>query len=385
MIRSVFILAIFFGHFWAASLAFGEEPAAGAQAAVHKALLFLASDMRTWRQERRCAACHHGPMYVWAANVARQQGYAVDDADVAETTQWLVSSDEARIFPKAAPSGGNKPRLSQATIYLAHALNMLPADEPARKEGWKRIAEHLAAAQDDDGSWTGPAGRPPIFGSAEIVTRLAEIAVAESGPTTTANTADVPRLADSSPLDGPRSRARAWLVRSPSEDSHQALALQLWSEGVRSQTNRTEKNGDGGIFAKRLSELQRADGGWSQSPELPSDAFATGQTLLAFHRYGVEGNDDRVKRAIAFLARTQNANGTWPIKSRIDPATGKPAQNLNPITYAATAWATLGLSSYVRESSRAIATKFPVRAANRRQADARIQLAKDCPIGECPG
>jgi len=233
--RTLFALTVVSAGLFAAGSAYGDEPAAGAQVAVHKALTFLASDMRVWRQERRCAACHHGPMYVWAANVARRQGYVVDDFDVAETTKWLVSSDEARIFPKMAASGGTKPRLSQATIYLAHALNTLPADDLARKVGWKRIAEHLAAAQSDDGSWSGPAGRPPIFGSPGIVTRLAEIAVAESEAISPAR-------------EAVRSRARAWVARSRSEESHQSMALQLWSESVG-------QSGDGGTVVKRLTDL----------------------------------------------------------------------------------------------------------------------------------
>lgn len=40
-------------------------------------------------------------------------------------------------------------------------------------------------------------------------------------------------------------------------------------------------------------------------------------------------------------------DGTWPMISRASPVTGRPADDVNPITHAAAAWTTLGMASYV--------------------------------------
>ena len=97
----------------------------------------------------------------------------------------------------------------------------------------------------------------------------------------------------------------------------------------------------------KLLAAQRSDGGWAQTDERSSDAFATGQALYALRRAGVDRSEVAIQSAIDFLVRTQQPEGTWPMTSRPNPENGKPATNLNPITYAATAWATLGLTSYV--------------------------------------
>lgn len=96
-----------------------------------------------------------------------------------------------------------------------------------------------------------------------------------------------------------------------------------------------------------LRSLQRDDGGWSQTSESPSDAFAVGQSSYAMYCVGAPSTDDSVRRGPAFLVRSQAADGTRPMTSRTNPETGKPADNLNPITYAATAWAVIGMSCYV--------------------------------------
>ena len=97
----------------------------------------------------------------------------------------------------------------------------------------------------------------------------------------------------------------------------------------------------------QLKQLQRADGGWTQTDDRDSDAFATGQTLTALHRAGMSRTEPTVQRGITFLVNTQQPDGTWNMTSRPNPENGKPAEFLNPITYAATAWATIGLLNSV--------------------------------------
>jgi hypothetical protein len=328
-------------------------PAAGAepttpsvQAAVRRALPWLARDMVAWRENNQCAACHHGPMYLWSSHVAKRQGYAVDERQLESYTEWLINDPSSRIFPAsqfapvaaAAPSAADRMttammgrrNLSQPTLYLAHALNSMPAGNPLAAQGQKRLAEHWRAAQMDDGSLAGRAGRPPIFNTPHILTLWAAAALHDLKE----SAAGAPALALI------RRRADDFLTNQSPDTSHQAVVLQLLLATSRRDPRQQA------LFGKVRSS-QRDDGGWSQSPDRPSDAFATGQTLHAMNRAGVPPTDESVRRGLRYLATRQAADGTWPMTSRIDPSTDKPADDLNPITYAATAWAVIGMSSYV--------------------------------------
>jgi Squalene-hopene cyclase N-terminal domain len=96
-------------------------------------------------------------------------------------------------------------------------------------------------------------------------------------------------------------------------------------------------------LVRRIVERQNSDGGWSQAPEMASDAWATGQALYALAHAGFKPIDAVIKRAHAFLFKTQSADGSWPMTSRPVKPGGKGSTSLIPITGAASAWAVLGL------------------------------------------
>ena len=77
---------------------------------------------------------------------------------------------------------------------------------------------------------------------------------------------------------------------------------------------------------------------------MPSDAFATGQAAYALRIAGIAADDLAIQRAREYLTKTQIADGSWPMVSRPTATSTKGADNVEPITYAATAWATMALS-----------------------------------------
>jgi hypothetical protein len=83
---------------------------------------------------------------------------------------------------------------------------------------------------------------------------------------------------------------------------------------------------------------------------MASDAYATGQALYALHAAGIPRTDAAVQQGLEFLVRTQTPDGNWKMLSRPDPKSGKPAEFLVPITYAAAAWATLGMVEHVPQA-----------------------------------
>jgi Squalene-hopene cyclase C-terminal domain len=107
---------------------------------------------------------------------------------------------------------------------------------------------------------------------------------------------------------------------------------------------------------RNLISLQRADGGWSQTPGLASDAYATGQVLFTLHELGVSVNDKAYRRGVEYLLRTKLNDGSWHVASRavkFQPyfQSGFPHDHDQWISAAGTAWAAMGLAYAVRTSA----------------------------------
>lgn len=318
---------------------------------IEKSIPWLEKDMVAWRTTNGCAACHHGPMYVWSMNTVKRAGYAVNESQLQDYTKWLIESPEARVFPaeksaeQLAQSTSAADRmtaammghrnLSQPTLYLAHALNALAADEPLAITGWQKLVSHWSEAQMPDGSFAGRKGWPPIFNTPQIHTLTATIALDARPENLPLNRETSDSLASIHKL------AREFLDKQSPDETHQGLVLRLL------QISRVDKSATLKLKEKLIA-LQQQDGGWSQTSDQGSDAFATGQSLYALHRAGVSNSDPAVRRGLSFLVKTQLADGTWPMQSRPNPETGRPADDLNPITYAAAAWATIGMTQHVR-------------------------------------
>src|SRR5262249_17363497 len=67
---------------------------------------------------------------------------------------------------------------------------------------------------------------------------------------------------------------------------------------------------------RRLLADQRPDGGWGQRTEMASDAYATGQVLVALHQAGgVAVTDEAYQRGVQYLLRTQEDDGSWLIST----------------------------------------------------------------------
>jgi squalene cyclase len=70
-------------------------------------------------------------------------------------------------------------------------------------------------------------------------------------------------------------------------------------------------------LSKTILTAQRADGGWAQTAFLSSDAYATGQTLVALAKTGIlKPSDPAYQRALKFLISTQHGDGSWYVRSR---------------------------------------------------------------------
>jgi Squalene-hopene cyclase C-terminal domain len=309
---------------------------------VDRAIGYLQTESAAWLNTRKCAACHHVPMPLWALGEAERQGYAIDKKFVADTTESLLGNKDklmaAKIFPNPADPPDPRPQsrgLNMGLPLLAVAARSIPSLNEGQKQSLKLIAEEILKKQQSDGSWEffATLRRPPINESQ--TTDAAWIIMAlegETGP-------DAPESQRAA-----LAKAIAWLDAAKRSGIHQDKVLKVLM-GVRS--GKPRKTMQPTIDA--LLALQRADGGWSQTvPELKSDAFATGQTLYVLSLAGYTAERPEIQRGIDFLVATQKPDGTWPMISRSTPD-GSPGSSklLTPITCAASSWATLGLARLV--------------------------------------
>ncbi len=298
---------------------------------VERGLAFLEKDAAKWRQERKCASCHHGTMTVWALSEARRRGYAIPAETLADVAKW--TKERLKDIDKPRDPRPGWKMVSTPAVYLAVMALAEPRQEAVSADELRRIAGHLLRHQEADGSWawsSAPARNrpPPVFESDEVVTLLADVAL---GPHVGAD----PK--EKSPARESRERAAAWLAKNKPTGTTQAAALHLFRE-VRA--GKPAKEIDAGI--DRLLSRQNKDGGWGQDRGLPSDAYATGQVLYFLSLAGAKGYRPEVQRAVAFLVATQKQDGSWPMTSRAHPGE-KPMTNPVPITHFGSAWATLGL------------------------------------------
>jgi hypothetical protein len=307
-------------------LVHGAEDPPDAKLAINRGLEFLAKDALAWKNERKCASCHHAPMAIWTLNEASKLGFGGNEQAVAELSAWIIAKDDpAKVFPNQAPQ--DPIVVNQSPLMLALGLGARNAQDEASQEGLKKTLATLVGQQRLDGSWGLQSPWEPIGSTPEVMTTLALLAL---------NSPTAPDL-------GPEGRAArekglAWLSSSKTEETVQSVALKLvlWRRLGRPAAEQEP-------LLKSLLSWQNPDGGWSQTKELPSDAYATGQSLYALAEAGFPQNDPAVERAEMFLLKSQQPNGSWAMSSRPNPRDGKSAKNLEPITYSGSAWAVLGL------------------------------------------
>src|SRR5690242_17353339 len=138
---------------------------------VDRAIQYLQTESAAWLNTRKCAACHHVPMPLWALGEAERQGYAIDKKFVADTAESLLGSRDklmaSKIFPNPADPPDPRPQgrgLNMGLPFLAVAARSLPKLEKGQEESLKLIAEEIARKQRPDGSWEffATLRRPPI-------------------------------------------------------------------------------------------------------------------------------------------------------------------------------------------------------------------------------
>ena len=263
--------------------------------AVRRSLALLEKSSTEAAAKGGCASCHHHNITDIAGMVARDKGIALDEKAAADRRQLTRTRFFAPAnFFERLDAGG----FPDVEIYALSALAS-SGDEPDRNTD--AVLASILAQQRADGSWSlGGIARPPVEDGDVFRTALAMTVIKSFGPPGRA--AEISRRL---------SLAARWLEKaSPvtTEDRNmQLLGLQCIGADERTLQR----------LAKAILSAQRPDGGWAQTAFLSSDAYATGQTMVALVKTGLlQPGDPAYQRALKFLMSTQHADGSWYVRSR---------------------------------------------------------------------
>ena len=303
-------------------------PAASPRAAVTRALPLLQQADVTFLKKSGCVSCHNNSLAAMTVALARSKGFAVDES-VAEQ-QTSVIGRYLETWRDRATQGIGIPGDADTVSYI---LLGLAAEKYPPDVATDAMAYYLRHAQVADGSWRTLAHRPPIEVEELQVTAMTMRALQVYAPA-------VQRDAYRATIN----RAAAWIAtaepRSAEGRAFKLLGLH-WSNAGGAAVQKA---------AKAILAEQRPDGGWSQLPTLPSDAYATGQALVALAQSGaLMAADPAYKRGVQYLLKTQLADGSWYVRSRALPIqphfeAGFPFGKDQFISAAGSNWAAMALT-----------------------------------------
>ena len=279
-------------------------------------------------QQMRCTSCHGQDLPAAAYELARARGFPIDDGSLgrqltAQAARWSERAEDARQMTRPLPG---------APISIAYGLFGLRAMRYAADDMTDALVRYILRTQKPDGSWDDHIRRPPMEDGAFVATAWVALSVRDYAP------AGFQREAADS-----QARSARWLAQQ-NPASHNEAVFQLlglhWS-GVPASGSVAS--------SERLIRTQRSDGGWAQLPGIESDAWATGSALYALHEAGGMKTTDAVyQRGVAFLLRTQFADGSWWVRGRSWPFQPHfdgqfPHGKDQWISQGATAWAAMAL------------------------------------------
>jgi ankyrin repeat protein len=294
-----------------------------------KALRLIQHSQADWLKKETCSSCHHQLLPEIPFRLARERGVELNEPLARETTaatfgflkdfDGLVQGfDYIDLFFDgwtlvAAQSAGIRPNLSTAAS-----------------------AQFIASRQRPDGSWYTIDSRPPQAHSLFATTAICVKALQDYLPETLGIEKQT------------RVRmARGWLLKAQPqtlEDRVFQLFGLYWTGADLSLRKK---------LAQQLLAQQQKDGGWSQLQGLASDAYSTGEALVALRQAAdLSTGSSAYQQGLQFLLKTQEADGSWRVTSRLHPPapvsppyfeTGFPYKHDQFISIMGTSWAAAAL------------------------------------------
>jgi len=271
------------------------KPAGSARQAVERAIPPLQRCDVAFLERAGCVSCHNNSLTAMTVAEARSLGFRVNEEiaskQLKKIASFLQDNSERGLENEGIPGGND----TVSYILLGMAAEKYPSNTIT--DVWARYSRNT---QSPDGRFRCISVRPPLEASDFQVTAATIRSLLAYAP-------------QSHQLEYRKAVERAvrWLERAApaTTEDHvfQILGLK-WGSGSREIIRKT---------ASQLSKLQRSDGGWGQVPALASDAYATGQVLVALRESGsITPRDAQYQRGVRYLIESQMEDGSWLVKTR---------------------------------------------------------------------
>ena len=298
---------------------------------VAKSIALLQSTSSSVYEQRACISCHQQMLVEPATAAVRSKGIPVrEDLSAKNLDQMLkVYRNQSEMAMQGETTGGHVLTYGYFAMALAAAQykpDMITAG----------LIHAIASWQMPDGSWPSLIERPPMEYSTFSHTALSIRALTLYAPE-----------GRRTEIEEKVRRARSWLLTAkPASAEEQAMRIMglAWSKASPKEIEAATK--------PWIALQNKQDGGWSQLPNLDSDAYATGVTLYALFQAGVSTKSEAYRKGIAFLLRNQYEDGSWFVKTRSFPTqphfdSGYPFGYSQWISAAGACWATLAIAAAI--------------------------------------
>ena len=309
-------------------------------AVIRPAVLSVQQSVYTFVQKSGCVSCHHQGLGVMTLTQAAQRKFRVDKGVIGECFKQMEEDGKQDAAATHAAVQDAKYIKMLPAVHLgdqvyggAYILGALRSAGVPSNPGFGEGVTIMGRLQMPDGRFT-MSQRGTMEHSDQMTTGLALDVLKAYWPQD--NNDEFNKIA---------TRAKNWSLRAKAtcaEDLAGQLLVLARAGGSPSEID---------AAASHLLHAQRVDGGWGTKERQISDSYTTGVSLYALRTAAhVASNDSRLKRAVAFLVRTQEDDGSW-YEPKVTPAYNNHFDSSFPhgydqfASFAGTCWATLGLLS----------------------------------------
>ncbi len=307
--------------------------------AIEKSLPLIAKSATAFNARAKCVSCHNQSLPSMTFAMSRERGFKIDEkAAKAQTTAVYETLAGAKELIKQAQTEASAERIVDSILVdpaaTASYLGLgLAAEKVKRDELMEGVALYLAKKQTEEGYWPVLESRPPQQ-SSDFTTTAMSIRVLQAYAPVSQSKAIGERVA----------RAKNWLRTAVAKTNEDRVFRILGLSAAGATKEEIRKAVD------ELLVTQLDDGGWAQTDRMTSDAYATGQALLALNMGGgVLVTHPAFHRGYKYLLKTQKEDGSWLVEARTIPLqvfihTDFPHGKNQFISLSATCWATMALS-----------------------------------------
>lgn len=328
---AVLLLVQFITPLWAGE---AKPPAADEiRRSISAGLAIVQKASENYPQHRQCFSCHHQTLPLLAMAEARDKGYDVDADVFKSASEFSHRSFKGRIDKLQEGTG-----IGGRANTVSYGLWALDVAQWKADDVTSAMIQFLLKNQRKDGRWVPPSNRPPLEESQVAVTVLSAYALQIY--------ADEEQQADAKEAVA---RAKKWLasakLNSQEDHVYRLWGAQLLRDGDEQQQKSVREEMQSAVLSR-----QNKDGGWSQLPDMESDAYATGQTLYVLRQIALPADHEAMQRGGRFLLSTQQDDGSWLVETRSRPVqvffdNGDPHGKSQFISVAATSWAIAALAN----------------------------------------